>query len=253
LGQGHISGSGPCRAYEGEQAIKKVIGILIALGVVAAVAFFALSNPLGRLAKLAIESFGPDVMQADVRVSSVKISATDGKGKLSSLNLGNPKGFKTDHAFRADTIEIEIEPASIAGNVIIVRKVLIDGPNIIYERGSGGSNFDAILHNVETYLGGGDKNGKDDRGRKKKMVIDSFVIRKAKINYGGTIDLSLPDIELHNIGKQSGGTSPAQVIKTIIAELNAKIIPALADTAAIEKVGDMAHDAGKSVKGLLGK
>jgi hypothetical protein len=233
--------------------MKKTIGVLVALGVVAIIAFFALSNPLGRLVKLAIESFGPDMMQAEVRVSSVKISATDGKGKLSGLNLGNPTGFKTDHAFRADTIEIEIEPASITGNVIVLHKVLIDGPNIIYEKAGAGSNFDAIQRNVEAYLGGGANKGKDGKGEKKKIVIDSFIIRNAKINYSGKINLSLPDIELHNIGKQSGGTSPAQVIKTIIAELNAKIIPALADTAAIEKVGDMAHDAGKSVKGLLGK
>jgi hypothetical protein len=233
--------------------MKKVIGLLLAFGLVAVIAYFMLSNPLGRLVKLAIESFGPDMMQAEVRVSSVKISATDGQGKLSGLNLGNPKGFKTNHAFRADTIEIVIEPASITGNLIVLHKVLIDGPNIIYEKGDGGSNFDTIQHNVEAYLGGGEKKGKDDKGERKKVVIDSFIIRNAKINYGGKIDLSLPDIELHNIGKQSGGTSPAQVIKTIIAELNAKIIPALANTVPIGKVGDMVHDAGHSVKSLLGK
>jgi hypothetical protein len=63
--------------------MKKIISILVALGVVAVIGFFALSNPLGRLVKLAIESFGPDMMQAEVRVSSVKISTADGKGKLS--------------------------------------------------------------------------------------------------------------------------------------------------------------------------
>jgi hypothetical protein len=137
--------------------------------------------------------------------------------------------------------------------VIVLHKVLIDGPNIIYEKGDDGSNFDAIQRNVEAYLGGAEKKGKDDKGEKKKIVIDSFIIRNAKINYSGKIDLLLPDIELHNIGKQSGGTSPAQVIKAIIAELNAKIIPALANTATNGKVGDMALDAGKSVKSLLGK
>jgi hypothetical protein len=233
--------------------MKKVFSILVVLGVVAVVAFFALSNPLGRLVKLAIESFGPDMMQAEVRVSSVKISTADGQGILSGLNLGNPKGFKTEHALMADTIEVVIEPASITGNVIVLHKVLVVAPHIIYEKAVGGSNFDAIQRNVEAYLGGGVNKGTDDKGEKKKIVIDSFIIRNAKINYSGKIDIPLPDIELHNIGKQSGGISPAQVIKAIIAELNAKIILALANTAATGKMGDMAHDAGKSIKSLLGK
>ena len=233
--------------------MKKTIGILVALGVAAVIAFFVFSNPLGRLVKLAIESFGPDMLQAEIRVGNVKISASDGQGKLSSLDVGNPKGFKTDYAFKADTIEIVIEPTSITGNVIVLHKVLIVAPHIIYEKGDGGSNFDAIQRNVESYLGSGDKKGKDDKSEKKKIIIDSFIIRKAKINYNGKLDLSLPDIELHNIGKQSSGTSPAQVIKSIIAELNGKIIPAIANTAVIDKAGDMALDAGKSVKNLLGK
>lgn len=58
--------------------MKKVLGILIGL-VVAVVALFALSNPLGRLVKLAIEGLGPDMMQAEVRVSSVKIPPPTGK------------------------------------------------------------------------------------------------------------------------------------------------------------------------------
>lgn len=70
------------------------------------------------LVKLAIEGFGPEMMQAEVHVSSVNISTGDGQRRLSGLNLGNPRGFKTDHALKADTIEIMIEPASITSKPI---------------------------------------------------------------------------------------------------------------------------------------
>lgn len=231
--------------------MKKMLGILAVLALVAVAAFFAFSNPLGRLVKLAIEGFGPDMMQAEVRVSSVKISTSDGHGRLGGLKLGNPRGFKTDHALKADTVEIVIEPASIAQDVVVLHKVLIDAPHIIYEKGDGGSNFDAIQHNVEAYLGAGGKKGDKDNG--KKMIIDSFVIRNAKVNYSGTLDLSLPDIELHNIGKKSGGATAAQVTKAIIAELNTKLMLALAKAAAIGSVGGVAIGAGMAVKSLLGK
>ena len=232
--------------------MKKILGIVGLLAVVALIAYFTLSNPLGRLVKLGIESFGPDMLQAEVRVSSVQISTSDGEGKLSGLRIGNPKGFKTDHALKADAIEIALEPASITEDVIVLHKVVIDAPNIIYEKGDRGTNFDAIQRNVEAYLGAG-KSKKDESGKSKKFIIDSFVIRNAKVNYNDVVDLSLPDIELHNIGKKSGGATSAQVARAIIAELNAKLALALAKTAVVTGVGGVAVGAGLAVKNLLGR
>lgn len=233
--------------------MKKLLAIVVVLVVAAVAAFFMLNNPLGRLVKLAVESSGPDMMQAEVRVSSVKISASDGQGKLSGLKLGNPKGFKTEFALKADTIEMVIEPASVAKEVVVLHKVLIDAPHIIYEKGEHGSNFDAIQHNVESYMGAGIKKSKDDKSEGKKMIIDSFVIHNAQVNYNGNIDLSLPDIELHNIGKSSGGVTSAQLTKMIVAELNAKLALAIAKTAIIGAAGGVVVGAGMAIKGLLGK
>lgn len=229
------------------------IAILLLLVAIAASLFFAFTNPMGRLVKLAVEKFGPEMTQATVRVSRVEIVTADGKGKLSGLVLGNPKGFKTDYALKAGTIAIEIEPASIARDVVVIHKVLIDAPSIIYEKGEHGSNFDAIQRNVEQYLGVGGGQDKKAEGGGKKMIIDSFIIRNAKVNYNGMVDIKLPDIELHDIGKNSGGATSAQVVKAIIAELNAKMAVALAKTAAIGAVGGVAIGAGMAVKSLLGK
>ena len=234
--------------------MKKVYLLIIAgLAIVAIALFFLFSNPVGRLVKLVVEKFGPEMTQAVVRVSKVNIS-TDGKGTLNGMLLGNPKGFKTDFALKADTVELAIEPASIAQDVVVIHKILIDAPHIIYEKGDGGTNFDTIQHNVEAYLGVEPGKGKKaDKGESKKMIIDSFIIRNAKVNYNGMMDLSLPDIELHNIGKKSGGATSAQVVKAIIAELNAKLVLALAKAAAINAVGGPAIGIGMGIKSLLEK
>lgn len=228
------------------------VAVLIAVGVAT---YFMLSNPVGRLVKLAVNGFGPKLTQAEVHVSSVKIATRDGTGTLSGLFLGNPKGFKTDYALKAGTIGIDLDTRSIAKKVVVIHKILIDAPSIIYEKGKHGSNFDAIQRNVTQYLGSG--KGKDssqsgnDAG--KKLIIDSFVIHDAKVNYNGVADLKLPDIELHDIGKRSGGATSAQVVKTIIAALNAKIVLALAKTVAIGAVGGPVIGAGMAIKGMLGK
>ena len=230
---------------------KSRIAALSLLVVAAAVAWLWFSNPLNSLVKAAIEKFGSEMIQAQVSVGRVALSPTDGQGSLSGLSVGNPKGFETDHAFRAGHIELALEPASLAEDVILIHRIHIESPDISYEKNDGGTNFDAIQRNVESYLGASKKQaGKD---APKKMIIESLVIRNAKVNYNGLLDLKLPDIELRNIGKKSGGATSAQVTRAIIAELNTRLAIALAKTAAIGAVGGVAVGVGMGIKSLFGK
>ncbi len=222
---------------------------MIVLVVLIIAAFFVLNNPLGRLVKIAIEGIGSDLIKAEVNVNSVNIFASDGRGKLNGLKLGNPKGFNADHAVKADSIELVIEPLSLTKEVVVLHKVFIDSPHIIYEQGENGNNFDVIQRNIESNLG--IKN--EGKGNTKRLIIDSFIIHNARVNYNNTIDLSIPDIELRNIGKKTGGSTPAQVTRAIIIELNSRIVLAIAKSAAIGSVGGVAIGAGVAVKNLLGK
>jgi len=233
--------------------MRKILIVLVLLIAAGVSAYFMLNNPVGRLVKLAVNEFGPKMTQADVHVSKVEIATTDGTGTLSGLFLGNPKGFKTDYALKAGTVHIDIDTATIAKKVVVIHKILIDAPSIIYEKDKNGSNFDAIQRNVSQYLGAGKDKKAGNGGPGKKLIIDSFVISHAKVNYSGTVDLSLPDIKLSNIGKKSGGATPGQVTKAIIAELNSKMMVALAKTAAIGAVGGPVIGAGMAIKGMLGK
>ncbi|HYR05966.1 MAG TPA: hypothetical protein VEP71_04715 [Gallionella sp.] len=234
--------------------MKKILVILAVLVAAAIAAYFVLQNPLGRLVKLAVEEFGPEMTQAAVKLSSVAISATDGRGALSGLFLGNPKGFKSDYALKAGTVEIDLEPASLAKDVVVIHRILIDAPQIGYEKAGDITNFDAIQHNIEEYLGAkGGKSGKPKQGSGKKMIIDSFVIRNAKVNYNDMMELKLPDIELRNVGKKTGGATSAQVAKAIITELNTKLALALAKMAVIGGVGGVVVGAGVAIKGLFDK
>lgn len=229
--------------------MKRVSIILIVLVVLSVVAFFVLNNPLGRLVKIAIEGIGSDLIKAEVNVNSVNISTSDGRGKLIGLKLGNPKGFNADHAFKADTIELVIEPLSLANDLVILHKVFIDSPQINIEQGKNGNNFNVIQRNIESHLGM--KN--ESKENTKRLIIDSFIIRDAKVNYNNTIDLAIPDIELQNIGKKTGGSTPTQVTRTIIIELNSRIALAIAETATNGSMGGVAIGAGIAVKNLLGK
>lgn len=229
--------------------MKKFIAALGLLAVAAIAAWLWFGNPLNALVKVGIEKFGSEMIQAQVRVNKVDLSAADGRGVLSGLSVGNPEGFESGHAFRAGQIELALEPATLAEDVIRIHRIYIDSPAIVYEKNDGGTNFDAIQRNVERYLG---KN-KGNKDGSKKMIIDSLVIRNAKVNYNGMLDLKLPDIELRNIGKKSGGATSAQVTKAVIAELNTRLAIALAKAAAVGAVGGVAIGIGMGIKSLLGE
>lgn len=132
---------------------KRYFAILLGLLIAATAAYLWFNNPLGLLIKAGIEKFGPDMTQAQVHAGRVTLSPSDGRGTLSGLALGNPKGFKSEHALKAGHIEVTIEPATLTDDVVLIHKILIDTPDISYEKGDNGSNFDALQHNVEQYLG----------------------------------------------------------------------------------------------------
>ncbi|MDR2220311.1 MAG: hypothetical protein LBE24_07005 [Methylobacillus sp.] len=230
--------------------MKKALLIVAALVVAGIVIFMLSGNPLGRLVKIAIEEFGPKMTQAEVSVSNVVISASDGEGSISGLKLGNPKGFKTAYALKADKIALSLEPSSLTKDVILIHKIELVGPSIIYEKSGSITNFDAIQRNVEQYLGTSSK--EKDSGDSKKMIIESLSISNAKVNYNGLMDIDLPNIELRNLGKKSGGVDSSGLAKAIISALNEQMMRSIAK-AVTGSVSKAADDAKNAVKDLIGR
>ncbi|MEW6134014.1 MAG: AsmA family protein [Pseudomonadota bacterium] len=232
----------------------QIVFLAFILLVAAVVLYVWLANPLNALVKTAIEKYGSEMTQATVTVGSVDLSPTDGKGVLSGLALGNPKGFKSPHALKAGRIELALEPASLTRDVVLIHKIHVDAPYISYEKNDKGvTNFDAIQRNVQRYVGAGSKAPKEDKKAETKMVIESLVIRNAKVNYNGLMDLKLPDIHLRNIGKKSGGATSAEVTRAIVGELNKQLAITLAKAAAVGAVGGVAIGVGMGIRSLLGE
>lgn len=230
-----------------------IVLLVLLLLIAAAVLYIWLANPLNALVKAAIEKYGSEMTQATVTVGSVELSPTDGKGALSGLAVGNPKGFKSTHALKAGKIDLALEPASLTGEVVRIHKIHVDAPYISYEKNEQGvTNFDAIQRNVQRYVGASSKATKEEKKAETRMIIESLLIRNAKVNYNGLMDLKLPDIHLRNIGKKSGGATSAEVTRAIVAELNKQLAVTLAKAAAVGAVGGVAIGVGVGIKSLFG-
>ncbi len=210
---------------------KVLIGFAVILIVVIGAGIYLYSN-LGDIIKAAVEEYGSDATQATVSLNGVDLDVTSGKAGLSGFVVGNPSGFETPSAFELGAIAVQIDPSSLDTDTIVIKSVAINAPKVTYELGGSGSNIDAIQSNVDAYakrFGGGGGGSSSSGGNEKKLVIERLTITGGEVNVsaaflgGKTLGTPLPDITLTDIGKDSGGASPAEVIQQVIDSMTSGI------------------------------
>ncbi len=185
----------------------------------------------------AIRSYGPQITGVSVKLGGVKLEPTEGTFVISQLELGNPKGFKTPHALVVQQLQIKLDVSSLTQDVIHIQRVTIAQPQVAYEHASGGSNLDAIQRNVEAYIAahstGGQGAEKGVGTAQKKVIIDQFSMLGAKADVsaevlqGQGVTLALADVQLNDIGKKSGGVSPAAATSQIVAGVRQSVMRAV--------------------------
>jgi len=250
-------------------------GVIVALAIVAVVVVFFF---LGSFIKTAVETTGSNVTQTKVNLAEADVTVSSGKGTLKGFNMGNPSGFKSDTAFRFGEVSVTVDTSTIGQDPIVIKEVLIDGPDITYEIATGGSNIDKIRENVEAFqksmgggAGGGSSSDSGDEGP--KLVIENIYLKNGKVSVmasqlmSKTMSADLPEIHLQNVGKEEGGASPGQVasqtldaVLTRVTALVGKmdlspIVDALGENAAgaVKAIGAGAGEATKALtKGMDG-
>lgn len=233
-------------------------GVVVAvLVIVVGVAVYVFSN-LGAQIKAAVEKYGTEAVQAPVTLSSADVSIKSGQGALKGLVVANPKGFQTPSAFKMGGISIALDINRTSKEMIAIKEIAIDAPEVTYELAAGGSNIDAIQKNLDAYmakLGGGAKK-EEKKGDGPKLVIDHIYIRGGKVNVasallkGKALGAPLPTIHLTDIGKDKKGATPAEVAEKILAALT-KGATAAVSTLNLDKLKDLAGGAGDAAKKAL--
>mgnify|MGYP001574477584 FL=1 len=232
--------------------MKKIAAALLLLVALIGGALFWLSGNIDGLLKDAIETYGSAMTQAKVSVGAVKIAPADGKGTISHLAIANPAGFKTTHALKVARIDIDIDIASVAKDVMLIRNITVLAPDVIYEKGEAMTNFDAIQKNIAAYLGPGDRN-KEQR----KLIVEQLSIRDAKAQAsaafmaGKTVSVPLPDITLKNLGRAKGGITPGELGQEVAGALKAKLTGAVSFDRLMKSAGEALDKAGSAIKGLF--
>jgi hypothetical protein len=224
--------------------------ILVILGVLAVSLF------LDSAVKRGVETFGPRMTKTTVTVDNVSLSLLSGGGSIKGLAVGNPEGYKTPKAISVGSATLSLKPGSLLGDKLVIHKIEVIAPEITFEGGFGGNNLNKILANVEEFTGGGGTNAPapgEEKGPARKLQVDDFLIRDAKLNVsitgmgGKSIPVIIPKIQLSGLGQGPDGIT--------VAELTQRVLKTI-EQAAVQAANSAVSDLTKSATGLtkdLGK
>lgn len=184
--------------------------------VLAVVAVGLLSVELGRVVKAAVETFGPRVLGAPVTVQFVALSPWSGRGTLRGLVVGSPPGYKCPESVSVGQVDVALRLPSLFSPTIVVERIAVRDPRIVWEMGAGGSNLTRLQANART-------KAESKSGRslliKRLEITGGRVGLSAEAFGGGTLSAALPDLTLEDLG--GPGRSPAEAAAQALRQVTA--------------------------------
>ncbi len=249
---------------------KILIGIALLIAIIGVGTYYLGAN-LDSIVRAAVEKYGTAATKTDVTLDKVTIILSSGEASLSGLSVGKPQDFEAKKSLYLGSIEVQIDTKSLTGTgPIVIKSINIDKPQVTYEiNNRGESNFQTIMRNTQAYaesVKGGKKEAKisdsaDKSGPGRKIIINDLTIRNGQIAIsqpmlkGKQLSADLPVIHLTNIGRDEGGTTPADVAQKILGAISNGAAQ-VASSQLAKELGSNLQKAGEGVgsqiKGLFG-
>lgn len=243
---------------------KILLGVVVLIGLLV-IGLLGAFFYLGPLVKKGVETVGAMVTRVEVRLDSARVGLLSGHGALKGLVVGNPPGYRSDAAFKLGEISVAVELRSVFRDKLHLKSVAILAPEITLEGGLKENNLTKIMANVQAFSGPGATNQTEPAASQKKLQLDSLVIRGAKVradlNVPGlpALNLTLPDIELANLGQGPEGITAGELTRQLLSVITTKTLAAVTESVAragkvvLEGAADAATDAARAAAGTASK
>lgn len=230
---------------------KPLLYIALSLVVLALIGYVTLQFFLGSIVKTGVNQVGPRVTQSKVELGGASLSPLSGTGTLTNLNVGNPTGWSSGNLLHVSRVQFDVEPMSVFDETLVINELVVEQPEFVYETKIVSSNLGDLLKNIEASVGqGADKTTPDPQAKPRKFIVRHFHLAGAKVAVGvgpAAVPLSLPAIELKDLGVAEGGLTSGQLAGVVLRELMPQIIAATTD-AASTLGGTMGSAASESLK-----
>ncbi len=213
---------------------------------------------LGRIVKSGVNTFGPQITGTAVELAAAEVSLFSGTATLSGLRIGNPVGWGEGDLATLGKIHLDLDPWSLLGETIVIEDLDIEDPVFSYEMQGGTSNVEVLLGAVNRALGSRpEQNGgtpppdapPDAAAPPTLIAVGHFGLRGANVRVvaaGRTIDATMPDIDMVNLGTPAQGLTPSaltlQVSRRVLTEIATAAAKAAVQNKLEEAVGGRIRD-----------
>lgn len=209
--------------------VRLLLGVLLVLVLAAAgTALFVDS-----LVKAGVERGGTLALGVETSLDEASIGLFSGRFTLQGLTIANPPGFAAPDFFSMRATDLELPISELLKPSITIPSLVLDGISLDLERNSQGTNYDAILENLQRFeseaaspeAASSEGNGDSSDTSGKTFLLRSLVIRdvRATVNLlpaGGDLtklSVAVPEINVEGLGSEMTlAQISALVVKTVI-------------------------------------
>lgn len=244
-----------------------IIAAAVLLGVpLLGVGVFALA--LDPIVRSGTERLATSALGVPTRLEAADVSL-GGSADLRGLDVANPSGYQEPRSCRFDRLDAAVRLGSLFGDVVEVDHVDVVKPDLTIEFVGTKSNWSVLMDNLSKDR---PKTPEEKESRKKfrigRLKIEAATVRfRSDLLQGGAKSVTLPTIELKNLGTAENAATMGEVLATVFQTLAAEamksghgILPAqLLDglkgeiAGAARKFEGMLDDATRRIKDLPGK
>ena len=213
---------------------KWLVGLLCVILFAAIVLTVAVFN-LGAIVKIAVNTYGPDIIKPELRVENADVAVFQGRAELTDFILGNPEGFSSPHAMTVGSALVDVDESTLTRDTIIIDTIEIRQPVITYEIKGTTDNFRTLINNMKKPAkpaGPGKPAEKQEAEKKdgKKVVIRDLILKDITIKTaaamaGGDIaTTTISEIHLKNVGEKQNGVQIAQAAILVLNEIYGQVM-----------------------------
>ena len=186
----------------------KLAGITLAVIISA---MLVIGMTIDGIVESGIEDSGSKVLKTEVEVEDIDISLLGSSADMDGFTIYNPEGFSEEIAISLKGIEIDLDVWSLLSDQIIVNKIHVRNPEILFEQKGTNVNLRELSTNLES-----SPNDKSE----KTIIIKEFILEEGKVLISSEIEkerkaeATIDKIVLKDIGA-SGSKTLEEAMKQV--------------------------------------
>jgi hypothetical protein len=226
-----------------------LLGILIALPIVLVLGVLVFIDPLVRAA---VEKGGSVVLKVPVHLQNASIRFS-GSATLTGFEIANPPGYSEPRSVAFERLEAAVRPGSLFQDVVEIGNLELVRPDLTFEFAGTKSNVSVLLNNLSS---GQQPAEGEPKPAGKKFIIRHLRVQEAAARFrsdlipGGAKSLTLPAIELENVGTAEGGLTTGQLMSVLLHRLTDSALKAGQGLVPTELLNDLQSTLKEGVKSL---